>query len=204
ESHHRGRHSRREDRHQRNGDWENRGLAARRDSPERQGVQRHRYSGSGHRRGGHLPGQLPDGGSEGRQRHEHRRQGMKLRLFAALFFTASTAMAAAPLSIEDLLAPPFPSQLTAAPSGGRVAWVANAEGARNIWIADSPDYQARQLTSYAGDSGIETGKLAFTPDGQSVVFTRGGDLDTGGENTNPTHEAETPEQAVWIVSVKES
>lgn len=126
-----------------------------------------------------------------------------MKLTAALLFIAATAFAAPPVALEDLLSPPFPSQLMAAPSGNRVAWLANAEGARNIWIADAPDFQGRQLTSYAGDTGIEIGEASFTPDGQSIVFTRGGDLDTNGENTNPTHEPETPEQAVWIVSVRD-
>src|SRR5437870_1549068 len=127
---------------------------------------------------------------------------MKRRLFVALCFVAGAAFGA-PLTIEDLLSPPFPYQLIAAPSGSRVAWIANIEGARNIWIADGPDFQGRQLTAYPGDNGIEIGQMSFTPDSQSIVFTRGGDLDTNGENTNPTHEPETPEQAVWVVSIRD-
>jgi dipeptidyl aminopeptidase/acylaminoacyl peptidase len=127
---------------------------------------------------------------------------MKFRLVAALSFVAVSVFAAPSVSIEELLSTPFPTGLISAPSG-RVAWIANAEGARNFWIAEPPDFQGRQLTSYAGDTGIEIGEASFTADSQSIVFTRGGDLDTGGENTNPTHDGEAPEQAVWIVSVRD-
>jgi dipeptidyl aminopeptidase/acylaminoacyl peptidase len=128
---------------------------------------------------------------------------MKLRLVLAVLFMGAAAGSGAPLTIEDLLSAPFPYQLIAAPNGSRAAWIANAEGARNIWIADAPDYQGRQLTSYSGDNGIEIGEMSFTPDGESIVFTRGGDLDTNGESTNPTHEPEAPEQAVWVVSIRD-
>ena len=49
---------------------------------------------------------------------------------------------------------PFPSSLTAAPAGGHVAWVQNAAGVRNIWVATAPDY-ARQ-----GDHRIQRGRWA--------------------------------------------
>ena len=33
---------------------------------------------------------------------------------------------------------PFPTDLTAAPKGGAVAWVLDQNGARNIWVAEAP------------------------------------------------------------------
>src|SRR3989454_44339 len=95
---------------------------------------------------------------------------------------------------------PFPTDLTAAPAGGKVAWVLNAKGVRNIWIAEPPNYKGRQLTSYNEDDGIEIGELTWTPDGQSLMFTRGGDLEGFGENPNPRSQAEEPKQGIWIVS----
>lgn len=103
-------------------------------------------------------------------------------------------------TLEQVMSAPFPSDLVAAPSGGKVAWVLNTKGARNIWIAEPPSYKGRQLTSYNDDDGMEIGELTWTPDGQSIVFTRGGDLEGFGENPNPRSRAEEPKQGIWIVT----
>ena len=105
-------------------------------------------------------------------------------------------------TIEQVMSAPFPSDLTAAPAGGRVAWVQNARGVRNIWIAEPPGYKGKQITDYNEDDGIEIGELVWTPDGQWIVFTRGGDLEGFGENPNPRSRAEEPKQQLWIVSLE--
>jgi len=104
-------------------------------------------------------------------------------------------------TIDQVMSAPFPSDLVGAPAGGRVSWVLNAKGARNIWIAEPPAYKGRQITSYTEDDGTEIGELTWTPDGQSIVFTRGGDLDGFGENPNPRSQPEEPKQGIWIVSL---
>src|SRR5262252_9148286 len=81
-------------------------------------------------------------------------------------------MAAAPpgpraFTLEQVLAEPFPTDLTAAPNDGRVAWVANARGVRNIWLAEPPDHKGRAVTAYTEDDGQEIGDLEFTPDGKA-------------------------------------
>ena len=49
-------------------------------------------------------------------------------------------------SIERYLNAPFASELVAAPSGGKVAWILDEGGARNLWVAAAPDYKcAKQL-----------------------------------------------------------
>lgn len=54
-------------------------------------------------------------------------------LFAATLLGPADAFAQqAALSPADLLTAPFVPELSAAPAGGRVAWVANQEGRRNI------------------------------------------------------------------------
>src|SRR5437763_6473865 len=55
---------------------------------------------------------------------------------------------------------PFPDELVAAPAGGAIAWVYNAQGARNLWIATPAEYQGRALTTYKEDDGQELGELA--------------------------------------------
>src|SRR5213594_3106344 len=83
------------------------------------------------------------------------------------------------------LTAPFPDNLVAAPAGGAVAWVFNANGARNIWFAAPPEYQGRQVTAYPDDDGQEIGDLAWTPDGKAIVYTRGGGVNGRGEFPNP-------------------
>jgi dipeptidyl aminopeptidase/acylaminoacyl peptidase len=125
---------------------------------------------------------------------------MKLRGAVLLFALAAAGAARAQrLSIEDLLSAPFNSQLTA--SANRAAWVSNAAGARNVWVAEAPDWKGRQLTPYAGDEGVEIDDVEFTPGGDQIVYVRGGDLETGGDVINPRHLAESPDQAIWIVDV---
>src|SRR6266516_244444 len=104
------------------------------------------------------------------------------------FVALAVALAAAPLTaqqpaftLEQALAAPFPDNLVAAPAGGAVAWVFNANGARNIWFAAPPDYQGRQVTAYPDDDGQEIGDLAWTPDGKAIVYTRGGGVNGRGD-----------------------
>src|SRR3989440_12511345 len=98
-------------------------------------------------------------------------------LAAALVLTTGTAPAAAQqrsFTIEQALAAPFPDELVAAPAGGALAWVFNAQGVRNIWIATGPEHQGRAVTGYQEDDGPEIGGLAWTPDARTRVYLRGG------------------------------
>jgi dipeptidyl aminopeptidase/acylaminoacyl peptidase len=103
-------------------------------------------------------------------------------------------------TIEQVLSAPFPTDLVAAPSGGGIAWTFDARGARNVWAALPPDYRGRALTSYPRDDGQEISLLAFTPDGRSVVFVRGGYPNRAGEIPNPTSDPAGATQAVFVVS----
>src|SRR5436190_3828079 len=104
-----------------------------------------------------------------------------MKRFAALLFVATVA-SAAQFSLEDVMSAPFASDLATAPANGRIAWVANAEGVRNIWVADAAEYKARQLTKYDADDGIDISGLSFTADGESIVFVRGGDFTDSAPN----------------------
>src|SRR3984885_4371610 len=125
---------------------------------------------------------------------------MPVRCFSALLFTCSIAIPAssAHFTLEQVMSAPFPSELTAAPKGGAVAWVLNEHGARNVWIADAPTYSGRRLTNYRDDDGQEIAQLTWTPDGRSLVFVRGGDFENHRDNPNPASLPQGVEQAVWI------
>ncbi|MGH9799280.1 MAG: TolB family protein, partial [Blastocatellia bacterium] len=124
---------------------------------------------------------------------------------ALLFFVSinQTSAQQAGFTIEQVLSSPFPSDLIAAPTGERVAWVFDAEGKRNIWVADGPDFKARQLTQFNEDTGQEIGQLEFTHDGEWVVFVRGGGANSAGEIPNPTSDPAGAAQAIHAVSVKD-
>ena len=105
-----------------------------------------------------------------------------------------------PFTLEQILIAAFPSGLAAGPAGGKIAWVENARGARNIWVATPPAYTGRAVTAYEQDDGQEIGTLDWTPDGRSIVFVRGGAANNQGENPNPRSDPAGVEQAIWIVS----
>src|SRR6185295_10123994 len=102
-------------------------------------------------------------------------------------------------SIERYLSAPFASELLAAPSGGKVAWILDERGARNLWVAAAPDYKGRRLTSYKEDDGQDLGDLAWSADGRFLLYARGGDLETNGDIPNPRNLPQTPEQAVYAI-----
>jgi dipeptidyl aminopeptidase/acylaminoacyl peptidase len=108
-------------------------------------------------------------------------------------------------TLEQVLSAPFPDGLTAAPAGGKVAWVFNAGGARNVWVAEpaghSGEYQSRSITIYAEDDGQEIAGLSWLPDSSAIVYARGGDFENGGDYPNPASSAATIDQGIWIVSL---
>ncbi len=122
-------------------------------------------------------------------------------LFAVLAGSVLAGAQQEPLTIEQIMSAPFPSDLVAAPAGGAVAWVFDARGARNIWVAAPPDYQPRALTTYAADDGQEIAELAWTPDARSIVYTRGGDFETLREAPNPLSDPQGVEQDIWVVTL---
>src|SRR5271169_582166 len=108
-------------------------------------------------------------------------------------------------TLEQFLSAPFPTELTAAPAKGRVAWVFNANGARNLWIAEpgaDGSYKSRQITAYKDDDGQDLGMLSWAPDAETIVYTLGGDLEfANGAYPNPQNSAQGVEQNIWAVSL---
>src|SRR5260370_16223398 len=93
------------------------------------------------------------------------------------------------------------AQLTAAGEGERVAWVMDRHGERNGWVADGRDFVPRQVTAYLGDDGQPLASLRLTPDGQTVLYARGTEINEAGESANPASRAQAPKQQVWAVAV---
>lgn len=104
-------------------------------------------------------------------------------------------------TMEQALSYPFPDGLTAAAQGERIAWVFNARGSRNVWVADGPDFTGHQVTHYRGDDGMPIASLRLTPDGSTVVYARGSETNGKGEVADPTSDVQRPEQQVWAADV---
>ena len=105
-------------------------------------------------------------------------------------------------TLDDIMSYAFPSDLTTSPKGDIVAWVFNWEGKRNIWIAQAPEYKARQLTAYNEDDGQELGGISFNSKGTIIVYVRGGSANRSGEYPNPTSNPAGVEQDLWAIKIE--
>ena len=137
---------------------------------------------------------------------------LAVALAAVLLVSADpSAQPAASVSIETLMATPFPTDLVAAPTGGRVAWVSSHAGVHNILVADPTpgtgplsgriDHKWRAVTAYQGDDGLWITDLNWSSDAKTIVYVRGDGANRQGESPNPAQLQDGTEQAVFAVSV---
>jgi dipeptidyl aminopeptidase/acylaminoacyl peptidase len=106
----------------------------------------------------------------------------------------------ASFTLEAVLSAPFPTQLVAAPAGGRVAWIFDSQGSRNVWVAEpgaNGSYTSRALTTYTGDDGVEIEDLTWAPDGSALAYTR-----SGSANPLSLPKGVTPQQ-LWVVQLSD-
>ncbi|PYJ22987.1 MAG: S9 family peptidase, partial [Verrucomicrobia bacterium] len=104
-------------------------------------------------------------------------------------------------TLEQVLSAPFPYGLTGASHAPRVAWVFDNKGERNIWVAGSPDFVPRQVTHYKGDEGQPIASVRLTPDGKTVVYARGSEVNKGSTSANPQGLIKMPKQQAWAADV---
>jgi len=104
-------------------------------------------------------------------------------------------------TIEQVLSAPFPYGLTSASHVPRVAWVFDNKGERNIWVADAPDFVPLQVTHYKGDDGQAIASLRLTPDGKTIVYIRGSEINKEGTSANPQSLPKMPKQQAWAADV---
>ena len=127
---------------------------------------------------------------------------LRLLLSLGLLYSLSALAENQSFTLEQVMSSPFPSGLTAAASANRVAWVFDLRGERNVWIADAPQFEARQVTHYQGDDGQQILTLRVTPDGKTVVYARGSEISREGHVANPTSEIKEPKEQVWASDVE--
>ena len=114
------------------------------------------------------------------------------------------AQQAARFTMAQVLGYSFPSDLVAQRSGSAFAWVSDEHGVRNIWVAQGPDYRARQVTNYTGDVGQEITHLQFSRDGKYLVYVRGGDHDANWPESvepDPAASPQQPQMQVWVLAL---
>ncbi len=121
------------------------------------------------------------------------------RILFLLWLALPASLATAEYPIEAVFSAPFPSGLTASPSGDRVAWVFNEQGARNVWVADAPDFHGRRVTDFTGDDGTTISALAFSRDGSRIAFVRGDGPNRAGELPNSLSRPSGVERALWVI-----
>jgi dipeptidyl aminopeptidase/acylaminoacyl peptidase len=120
-----------------------------------------------------------------------------MRFNWAILFLCSAALGAPKFTLQQVMNYAFPSSLTASAHDGKVAWVLDERGARNLWVAESPTYKGRRLTSFSADDGQEIDEIDWLPDAKGIVYVRGGDFETHRDNPNPASFADAVEQAIW-------
>jgi dipeptidyl aminopeptidase/acylaminoacyl peptidase len=100
---------------------------------------------------------------------------------AATLLVVAPAALAAGFAIPQILGAPFASDLVASRDTRAFAWVSDARGARNVWlaVAGSADgaFEARPLTQYTADDGLDIDDLAFVPHHDELLYVRGGDFE---------------------------
>ena len=136
-----------------------------------------------------------------------------VRLSAVTFLALALLALAHPIAAQtpsftlpQIMGFPFPSDLVASPAGSAFAWVNVQRGVRNIWVAEGPDFRPRRLTDAREEDGQDLTSLAFSGDGQYIVYTRGGDHGAnwpaaGNLMPNPTSSPIQPRLQIWSVAV---
>ncbi|HEX9543912.1 MAG TPA: hypothetical protein VF955_01935, partial [Pyrinomonadaceae bacterium] len=121
---------------------------------------------------------------------------------AIAFSVTSPPASAQSFTLEQVMGSPFPSELTVSKRGDKIAWVFDAEGKRNLWIAEGPIFAARQLTRYDNDDGQQLSELVFSPAANMIAYVRGGEQNQSGEVPNPTSDTAGMRQQVMLVDVR--
>jgi dipeptidyl aminopeptidase/acylaminoacyl peptidase len=105
-------------------------------------------------------------------------------------------------TISQIKSYPFPTSLTAARTGSRIVWVLNEQGHRNIWVAEGPAFTPRRLTSYTEDDGQDLTSVSIAPDGNHILYVRGGDFGSNFDDALPVNPAGLPAMPavqIWLV-----
>src|SRR5579864_2393198 len=115
---------------------------------------------------------------------------------------AGMSLAQSAFTLEQILSAPFSSDLVSSTHSNRIAWVFTIKGVRNVWVADGSDFArtARKVTHYKEDDGQPIASLRLTPDGKTVVYVLGSELNGAQESANPISSTSGAKQQVFAIN----
>ena len=131
-----------------------------------------------------------------------RRPRLLILLLTGMLFSFAAVAEAQNFTLEQVMSSPFPSDLIVSKRGDKLAWAFDAEGKRNIWIAEGPAFAARQITRSTNDDGQELTDLVFSPNGSAIAYVRGQGKNQSGEIPNPTSDTAGAKQQVLVVDTR--
>lgn len=102
-----------------------------------------------------------------------------------LLFLLPFQLVSQQISMADFKKYPFPTELVGSPNGNKIAFALDEQGKRNVYVAEGPEFRARKLTHFTNDDGQEITSLSISPDGNWVVFVRGGDHGSNWDDALP-------------------
>ena len=127
---------------------------------------------------------------------------MKILPFLTIAVLVTTVSFSQSFTIDAVKNYPFPTELVSSTSGSRIAWAADEQGRRNVYVAEGPDFKPRKVTNYMNDDGQEITSLSISADGKWVVFVRGGDHGSNWDEGLPVNPSFAAEQfKVQIITV---
>jgi dipeptidyl aminopeptidase/acylaminoacyl peptidase len=127
---------------------------------------------------------------------------IKQMLTAILVFCAGWfGVSAQEFSMASVSSYPFPSGLTSAKSGSKIAVAINEKGKRNIYTARGPAFSLKKITGYDEDEGQEITGITISPDGNSILYVRGGDHGAYAETVprNPSAKTTAPRVVIYHI-----
>ena len=135
---------------------------------------------------------------------------MRARLIlpaTATLALAAPAAGAPGFTIEQVLSAPFAADIVAGPGTRCFAWVSNARGRRNVWLAVAGSgpagFAARPLTHYDADDGIDIADLAFVANHDELLYVRGGDFESPDKPApNPAQLTSGVTQEIYLVDFR--
>jgi dipeptidyl aminopeptidase/acylaminoacyl peptidase len=132
-----------------------------------------------------------------------RRPGFPRILTAALLFAiaghpaAATAQQPERLTAASWQTSAFPLELVSAQKAERIAWLSYQDGRRNAYTAAAPSFAPVRVTRFLDDDGTEISNIRISDDGSMIVFVRGAAPNSDGWVTNPMHDPDGAERAIW-------
>ena len=101
-----------------------------------------------------------------------------------------------PYTIQQILDPAYPVEVTAAKAAERIAWISYERGMRNVYTAAGPNFEPVKLTAVETDDGNDMTDVTLSNDGSTIVFVRGHTPNRDGWIANPTSNADGAERVI--------